>query len=106
MIYMEDAVRATIELMEAEAEKISIRTAYNLAAISFSAKELAENVAKCITGFKASFSPDERQKIADSWPNTINDSQAKNDWGWKAEYDLNKISQVMIENIKKISENR
>ena len=106
MIYMEDAVRATIELMEAEVEKISIRTAYNLAAISFSAKELAENVAKYITDFKASFSPDERQKIADSWPNTINDSQARDDWGWKAEYDLDKISQVMIDNIKKISENK
>lgn len=103
MMYMDDAVRATIELMEAPKEKISIRTAYNLTAISFSAKELADNVGQYIDNFQCSFSPDERQVIADSWPKTINDSQAKNDWGWKAEFDLDKISQIMIENIKNLS---
>ncbi len=102
MMYMDDAVRATIELMEAPKEKISIRTAYNLTAISFSAKELADNVSKYIDNFKCSFSPDERQKIADSWPKTIDDSQAKIDWNWKAEFDLDKISQEMIDNIKNL----
>lgn len=102
MMYMDDAVRATIELMEAPKEKISIRTAYNLTAISFSAKELADNVSKYIDNFKCSFSPDERQKIADSWPKTIDDSQAKIDWNWKAEFDLDKISQEMTDNIKNL----
>lgn len=102
MMYMDDAVRATIELMSAESERIKVRTAYNLTAISFSAKELAENVAKYQAGFTASFSPDKRQKIADSWPKTIDDSQAKLDWGWQAEFDLDKISQTMLENIKKL----
>ncbi len=102
MMYMDDAVRATIELMSADKEKISIRTAYNLTALSFSAQELADNVAMYQPGFKASFSPDERQRIADSWPKTIDDSQAKLDWGWQAEFDLDKITQIMLTSIKKI----
>jgi len=100
MMYMDDAVRATIELMEAEKEKITIRTAYNLTAISFSAKELAENVKKHIPDFQYTFSPDERQKIADSWPKTIDDGKAREDWGWKPQFDLDKISVVMIQNLK------
>lgn len=102
MMYMDDAVRATIELMEAQAEKITIRTAYNLTAISFSAKELAANVTKYMPNFQASFRPDERQKIADSWPKTIDDSQAQLDWGWQPKFDLDSISQTMLENIKKL----
>jgi nucleoside-diphosphate-sugar epimerase len=101
MMYMDDAVRATLELMAAEKEKITIRTAYNLAAISFSAKELAENVALHIPNFKCTFTPDERQKIADSWPKTINDSKAREDWNWRPEFDLDKISIEMIKNLKK-----
>ncbi|MDD4412542.1 MAG: NAD-dependent epimerase/dehydratase family protein [Patescibacteria group bacterium] len=101
MMYMDDAVRATWELMEAKKEKITIRTAYNLAAISFSAKELAENVATYLPDFKCTFTPDERQKIADSWPRSIDDSQARIDWGWQHEFDLDKISIEMIKNLKK-----
>ncbi len=73
MMYMDDAVRATIELMEAEKEKIKIRTSYNLTAISFSAEELSNSVMKYVDNFKCTFTPDERQKIADSWPKTIDD---------------------------------
>lgn len=101
MMYMDDAVRATIELMEAEKEKITVRTAYNLTAISFSAKELAESVSKNIDNFKCTFSPDERQNIADSWPKTIDDTQARKDWGWQHSFDLDKISIEMIKNLKK-----
>jgi len=100
MMYMNDAVRATIELMEANSENIKIRTSYNLTAISFSAKELAESVSKYIPNFKCTFNPDNRQKIADSWPKTIDDSKAREDWGWKHEFDLDQISIDMIKNLK------
>lgn len=101
MMYMDDAVKATVQLMEAEPEKIKIRTSYNLTAISFSAKELADNVSKYLPDFKCTFLPDSRQKIADSWPKTIDDSCARNDWGWKPDFDLDQISQDMIKNLKK-----
>lgn len=101
MMYMDDAVNATIQLMDATPKKITVRTSYNLTAVSFSAKELADNVAKHIEGFTCTFNPDERQKIADSWPSTIDDSQARKDWGWKHEFDLDKISIDMIKNLKK-----
>lgn len=100
MMYMDDAVRATLELMEADKEKISIHTAYNLTAISFSANELVENVKKYIDNFKCTYTPDTRQKIADSWPKTIDDSQARKDWGWQPRFDLDKISEEMIKNLK------
>lgn len=100
MMYMDDAVRATLELMEADKEKISIRTAYNLTAISFSAKELSESVSKYVDNFKCTFSPDERQKIADSWPKTIDDTKARQDWGWAHDFDLDRISTEMIKNLK------
>ncbi|MFA6324990.1 MAG: NAD-dependent epimerase/dehydratase family protein [Candidatus Paceibacterota bacterium] len=101
MMYMDDAVRATVELMEAQKEKINVRTAYNLTAISFSAKELAENVYKYVDNFKCTFTPDDRQKIADSWPKSIDDTKAREDWGWKHNFDLDKISIEMIKNLKK-----
>jgi len=101
MMYMDDAVKATMMLMEADPKKIAVRTSYNLTAISFSAKELADNVAKHIKGFKCTFTPDSRQKIADSWPSSIDDSKAREDWGWKHEFDLDKISEDMIINLKK-----
>jgi len=101
MMYMDDAVRATLELMDTSPEKISVRTSYNLTAVSFSAKELAENVAKYIPGFKCTFTPDSRQKIADSWPKTIDDSQAHADWGWKPEKGLDEISKDMVDNLRK-----
>ena len=101
MMYMDDAVKATIQLMEVESEKITIRTSYNLTAVSFSAKELANNVAKYIDGFTCTFNPDERQMIADSWPSTIDDSKAREDWGWEHQFNLDKISIDMIKNLTK-----
>lgn len=100
MMYMDDAVRATLELMDAPKENITVKTSYNLAAISFSAKELAENVKTHIPEFECTFSPDYRQKIADSWPSTIDDSVARKDWGWKHKYGLDEISKDMIEHLK------
>ena len=99
MMYMDDAVKATLKLMDAEPEKITVRTSYNLAAVSFSAGELAENVKKRVPGFKCTFTPDSRQKIADSWPKTIDDSKAREDWSWRHEFDLDRISEEMIENL-------
>jgi nucleoside-diphosphate-sugar epimerase len=89
-----------MEVMEAESEKITVRTAYNLTALSFSAKELADNVKKHINNFECTFKPDLRQKIADSWPSTIDDSQARKDWGWQHKFDLDKISIEMITHLK------
>jgi nucleoside-diphosphate-sugar epimerase len=101
MMYMPDAIRGTMELMGAPSEKLTVRTSYNLAAISFSAKELAEEVARQVPGFSCTYKPDHRQKIADSWPKSIDDSQARKDWGWKHEYDLKIMSEDMIMNLKK-----
>lgn len=100
MMYMPDAIRGTIELMDAPAEKLTVRTSYNLAAISFSAEELADEVTRIIPGFTCTYEPDLRQKIADSWPKSIDDSQARRDWGWCHEYDLRKMSEDMIANLR------
>jgi nucleoside-diphosphate-sugar epimerase len=100
MMYMPDAIRATIELMEAPVEKISIRTSYNVAAISFSPKEIAACIKKHIPDFEISYKPDSRQAIANSWPQSIDDSVARNDWNWKHEYDLEKMTIDMLENLK------
>jgi len=100
MMYMPDAIRGTIELMEAPAGKITVRTSYNLAAVSFSAKELAEEVARLIPGFVCRYQPDSRQKIADSWPKSIDDSQARKDWGWRHEYGLREMAGDMVKNLK------
>jgi nucleoside-diphosphate-sugar epimerase len=102
MMYMPDAIRGTIALMDAPADKITVRTSYNLAAISFSAKELADEVARLVPGFTCDYKPDHRQAIADSWPKSIDDSQARRDWGWKHEYDLAKMSRDMIQNLTPI----
>jgi len=101
MMYMDDAIRATIELMEAEPSKITVRTSYNIAALSFSAAELAEEIAKSVPGFECAYSPDSRQNIADSWPQSIDDSYARKDWGWRHEYDLPKMVAAMLEGLKK-----
>jgi nucleoside-diphosphate-sugar epimerase len=100
MMYMPDAIRATIELMEAPAEKISIRTSYNVSSMSFSPKEIAAEIKKYIPDFSTSYQPDYRQNIAESWPQSIDDSVARRDWGWKHEYDLGKMTKDMIENLK------
>jgi nucleoside-diphosphate-sugar epimerase len=101
MMYMPDAIRATIELMEAPADKISIRTSYNIAAMSFSPEEIASEIIKHIPGFTISYNPDYRQTIAESWPQSIDDSTARKDWGWKQEYDLAKMTTDMLENLGK-----
>ena len=100
MMYMPDAIRGTIELMDAQDSKIQIRTSYNLAAISFSAEELAAEVGRLVKGFKCSYEPDARQKIADSWPRSIDDSAARSDWGWSHKYNLRRMSEDMVANLK------
>lgn len=101
MMYMTDAIRATIEIMEAPAEKIKIRSSYNLAGVSFTPKQIANEIAKHIPDFQMSYNTDFRQEIADSWPHSINDSFAKKDWGWKLKYDLEKMSANMMRNLKR-----
>lgn len=99
MMYMPDAIRATIELMEAPAEKISIRTSYNVAGMSFSPREIGAEIQKYIPGFQMSYAPDYRQAIADSWPQSIDDSVATRDWGWKPEHDLASMTQDMLQHL-------
>jgi nucleoside-diphosphate-sugar epimerase len=99
MMYMPDAIRATLELMEAPASKIKIRTSYNVSAISFSPKEITAEIQKHIPDFTISYKPDYRQIIADSWPQSIDDTVARNDWGWKHDYDLTKMTKDMLENL-------
>jgi nucleoside-diphosphate-sugar epimerase len=99
MMYMPDAIRATIELMEADASKISIRTSYNISAMSFSPKEIAAEIKKSIPEFTISYKPDYRQQIAESWPQSINDSVARKDWGWKEEFNLSTMSKDMLANL-------
>ena len=100
MMYMPDAIRATIELMEAPADKISIRTSYNVSGMSFSPKEIAGEIKKHIPDFSITYAPDYRQSIADSWPASIDDSVARKDWGWKEEYDLTAMTKDMLDNLK------
>lgn len=100
MMYMPDAIRATIELMEAPAEKIKVRTSYNLSGMSFSPAEIGEEIRKHIPGFQLDFKPDYRQQIADSWPQSIDDSKANEDWGWKPEFDLAKMTADMLINLE------
>ena len=99
MMYMPDAIRATIELMEADASKISIRTSYNISGMSFSPKEIAAGIKNHIPGFSISYKPDYRQAIADSWPQSIDDTVARKDWGWKEEYNLQGMTEDMLKNL-------
>lgn len=101
MMYMPDAIRATIELMEADASKISTRTSYNISGMSFSPKEIAAEIKKHIPEFSVSYKPDYRQPIADSWPQSIDDSVARSDWGWKEEFALDGMVKDMLENLGK-----
>ena len=100
MMYMPDAIKATIELMEAPAEKISIRHSYNVAGMSFSPKEIATAIQKHILDFSISYKDDYRQAIANSWPQSIDDSVARNDWGWQQDYDLERMVADMFVNLK------
>jgi nucleoside-diphosphate-sugar epimerase len=99
MMYMPDAIRATIELMEAPAENISVRTSYNISGMSFSPCEIAACIKKHIPDFEISYKPDYRQAIANSWPQSIDDSTASRDWGWKPEFNLEKMTADMFENL-------
>lgn len=101
MLYMDDAVRGTIELMDADPSKLSIRSSYNLAGISFTPKEIAEEIKKILPNFEISYSEnDPRQSIADSWPKSIDDSEARNDWGWAPTFDLTGMTKDMLDNLK------
>ena len=99
MMYMDDAIRATIKIMKADVNHIKVRSSYNLSAMSFTPKEIAESIKKHIPDFNISYQPDFRQKIADSWPNSIDDSAARADWGWKHEFDLEKMTVEMLKNL-------
>jgi nucleoside-diphosphate-sugar epimerase len=99
MMYMPDAIRATIELMEADPDRLTVRTSYNLAAFSFSAEELAAEITKHLPGFTCHYSPDFHQEIADSWPQVIDDSQARKDWHWQPEYTLSSMVEDMLEKL-------
>jgi nucleoside-diphosphate-sugar epimerase len=99
MMFMDDAIRATIELMQAPSEKIKIRSAYNLAGSSFTPAELALSIQKHLPDFRISYEPDFRQGIADSWPNSIDDSYAHKDWGWKAAFDTDAMVKEMLDNV-------
>ena len=101
MMYMDDAIRATVGIMQAKKEDIKIRSSYNLAAMSFTPKEIAEAIAKEKPGFKISYEPDFRQEIADSWPSSIDDSSARKDWNWKHEFNLESMTKEMLDNLAK-----
>ena len=100
MMYMPDAIRATIELMEAPVDQIKIRSSYNLSAMSFSPKEISSAISKYIPDFRMTYKEDFRQQIANSWPQSIDDSAAQQDWGWKPTYDLDAMTTDMLENLK------
>ena len=102
MMYMPDAIRATLELMESPADKIKVRTSYNVSAISFTPGQLADEIRKRIPAFKVDYKPDYRQAIADSWPGSIDDSSARNDWAWKEEYDLSRMNDDMLLHLKRV----
>lgn len=99
MMYMDDAIRATISLMESPKEDVKIRSSYNLAGISFTPAEIAAAIQKFKPDFQITYDPDFRQKIADSWPGSIDDKAAQEHWGWKPNYDLEKMCKVMLDNV-------
>lgn len=99
MMYMPDAVRATLELMDADASKITVRTSYNLHGMSFTPEEIFEEIKSHYPDFTISYNPDFRQQIAESWPSSINNDQAAKDWGWKPEYGLKEMTKDIIENL-------
>jgi nucleoside-diphosphate-sugar epimerase len=100
MMYMDDAIRATISLMESPAENLTIRSSYNLGSMSFTPNEVAKSIQKHIPGFTISYAPDFRQQIADSWPSSIDDTPARKDWGWQPGFDLDQTTVEMLENLK------
>lgn len=100
MMYMDDAIAGTLKLMEADSDKITIRTSYNFGAINFTPAELVTEIKKISPDFKIDYQPDFRQQIAESWPQEIDDSSARTDWGWSHQFDLAKMTQALYEGIK------
>ncbi|WP_228238050.1 NAD-dependent epimerase/dehydratase family protein [Allomuricauda sp. M10] len=99
MMYMDDAIRATISLMDSPAEQIKVRSSYNLAGMSFAPEEIAASIQKHIPDFKMSYAPDFRQQIADSWPGSIDDTEAREQWGWEPRFDLDQTTEEMLKNL-------
>ena len=102
MMYMSDAIKATINIMKANSSDIKIRSSYNIAGMSFSPKEIANEIKKSIPEFEISYAPDYRQKIAASWPQSIHDNQAKEDWGWTPDYTLANLTKTMLDNLEQL----
>jgi nucleoside-diphosphate-sugar epimerase len=100
MMYIDDAIEATIKIMAADSGQIKIRSSYNLAAMSFSPEEIAAEIKKHIPEFEISYKPDFRQAIAESWPESIDDSPAREDWGWGHRYDLEGLTRTMLEHLQ------
>jgi nucleoside-diphosphate-sugar epimerase len=100
MMYMDDAIKATVDLMHVDAAKVKVRGSYNLGGISFTPKDIANEIRNYYPDFSISYKPDFRQEIADSWPASIDDSKAHEDWGWTNEYDLKKMVKVMFDNLR------
>ena len=100
MMYLADAINGTIQLMEADPEKLTVRTAYNFSGISFAPDELASEIKKLMPNFEVSYEPNHTQAIADSWPKSIDDSDARRDWGWEPKYDLAVMTKEMFDNLK------
>ncbi len=101
MMYMPDCLKATISLLKADFNKLKHHCDFNVSAMSFSVKELADSIKKYIPEFEISYQPDYRQKIADSWPNSIDDSCAREEWGWKPDYDLDAMTRDMLNALQK-----
>lgn len=103
MMYMSDAIKATMEIMAAPADKIKIRSSYNVSAMSFNPRDIADEIRKHIPDFSINYEPDFRQEIANDWPASINDAEARHDWGWDPEYNLEKMVSDMLQNLKQTS---
>lgn len=99
MMFMNDAIKATLQIMESPAKAIKVRSSYNLAAMNFSPKQIADSIKNHLPDFTIDYKPDSRQTIADSWPKSIDDSEAQNDWNWSAEFDLEKTTKEMLDNL-------
>ncbi len=99
MMYMDDAIKATIQIMDAPKKAIKVRSSYNLAGVSYAPEDVTQSIQKHIPDFEISYEPDFRQAIADTWPASIDDSAARNDWGWEHSYDLDQITEVMLKNL-------
>ncbi len=106
MMYIDDAIRGTLELMDAEADQLTVRSSYNLGAMSFTPEEITNEIVKHIPDFTVSYAPDFRQKIASSWPSSIDDSIARNEWNWAHKYDLDKLCETMLTGMRGLLENK